>query len=134
MKKKTKEYKKKQGKKYANPSIYKITEFKKFIATLEVGSIGHWVEIAKAIGVSRDTITEWMKLPQAQEARKKGIDFALEQMEHAGKKDWRMWKDKLSLLDVQATEKKDITTGGDPLDFKIEIVDASDTEAIDKNE
>lgn len=105
-------------------TIYKKTEFKEFIKTLEEGSIEHWVEIARALGVDQNTITSWKELPEAQEARRKGIRRALEEMEKVGRRDWKMWKDKLALLDVQSIDKKDVTSAGEKLDFNIEIIES----------
>lgn len=78
--------------------LYKQKEFALFIKTIRAGQVGHWVEIAKAIGVSQDTIMDWKKLPEAQEAIKQGIDHALSQMEVSGRKDWRMWNEKAKML------------------------------------
>jgi hypothetical protein len=111
------------------PKIYKMTEFEEFIRTLEEGSVEHWIEIARAVGVDKDTITAWNKQPQAIEARKKGIRYALEQMEKSGRRDWKMWKEKLALLDVQATDKKDITSDGEKLEgLQIVIVEDKQNE------
>ena len=83
------------------PNIRKKEEFEAFIGTLEEGSISHWSDIAEAIGVDKDTITEWKKDPRARAAHIKGIQHALKQMELAGKNDWRMWETKLKMLGLR---------------------------------
>ncbi len=82
------------------PTIRKKEEFEAFIEALEGSSVAHWKEIAEAIGVDKDTITEWKKHPKAQEARRNGLRNALNQMELAGKNDWHMWETKLKMLGI----------------------------------
>lgn len=119
---------KKKNKTPKIPKIYKDIEFEKFIETLEEGSVEHWIEIARAIGVDKDTITAWKSQPRAIEARRNGIKYALEQMEKSGKRDWKMWKAKLALLEVMETEKTDVTSAGEKLELKVEIVEAKNAE------
>ena len=56
---------------------YKKKEYKAFVSAISEGNVGHWVEIARALNVSDDTITAWKKLPEAQEAIQKGINESL---------------------------------------------------------
>ena len=105
------------------PKIYKNAQFKKFIKSLSSSSIPHWSNIAEAIGVSNDTITRWKDLPEAQKAIQEGIDYAMAQMERSGKSDWRMWKEKLAMLKVAATERVDVTSGGEKLELVIKEED-----------
>jgi hypothetical protein len=79
-------------------NIRKKAEFDAFIKAINEGQVGHWIEIANALNVTDDTITAWKKLPEAQEAIKKGIDHALQCMQQAGARDWRMWESKLKML------------------------------------
>jgi hypothetical protein len=85
--------------------VYKDLEFAEFIRTIESGAVAHWKEIAEALGVEEDTITRWKEMDEAVKARQKGIAHALEQMEYAGKKDWRMWEKKLAMLGVNPPQK-----------------------------
>lgn len=87
--------------------VYKDLEFAAFIKEIEEGSIAHWQEIAEALGVDEDTITNWKKTPEAIEARKKGISNALEGMQKAGAKDWRMYETKLKMLGINPPQKVD---------------------------
>ncbi len=88
-----------------NQLIYKEEEFELFLRTLEIGAQGHWVEIAKAVGVDRETIAKWRVHPKAIEVRKKAIVKTLQRMQEVGDRDWRMHEAKLKLLSVQAPEK-----------------------------
>lgn len=97
-----------------DPIIRKIEEFNAFLDLLRGDTVAHWVQIADALGVNKDTITEWRKHPKAQQAIRDGIEKALDGMEKAGKRDWRMWESKLKMLGVSPVEKSDITTGGKP--------------------
>ena len=98
-----------------NHNIRKVKEFKAFIKTIEGDTVEHWVNIAQALNINKDTITEWKKLPEAQEAIQKGIDRALEGMQRAGGKDWRMWESKIKLLGINPIQKLDVTSGGEKL-------------------
>lgn len=84
----------------ANLQPYKKNEFKAFLKAINEGQVGHWVEIARALNVTEDTITAWKQLPEAQEAIQNGIDHALQCMQQAGARDWRMWEAKLKMLGV----------------------------------
>lgn len=80
-----------------NPA--KAAEFKKFLEIIEdQAQFAHWAEIARLLGLDKNTITAWKNTPEAQAAIAKGINRALKEMETAGKKDWRMWEAKLKLL------------------------------------
>ena len=93
---------------------YKDKEFKAFIQAINDGQVGHWVEIAHALNISEDTVVKWKKIPEAQEAIQKGIDYALQCMQQAGSRDWRMWEAKLKMLGVNPTTKVDVTVAVDP--------------------
>ena len=101
------------------PKIRKKEAFEAFIDILRGNAIAHWVQIADAVGVDKDTITEWKKHPLAQKAIRDGIETALEGMARAGKSDWRMWESKLKMLGVSPVEKTDITSEGKPLNIGV---------------
>ena len=96
-----------------NPTIRKKEAFEAFINILQDGTVAHWVNVATALGVNKDTITAWKSLPEAQEAIKKGISKALENMEKTGGKDWRMWESKLKMLGVVPSEKQEVSLNSD---------------------
>ncbi len=101
------------------PIIRKKQEFKNFLKTIRGGSISHWQDIARAIGIDKDTIVEWKKTSEAQTAIGEGISKALTEMEKAGRKDWRMWESKLKMLGVSPIDKSDIMSGGEPIPVPI---------------
>lgn len=80
------------------PKIYKKREFRAFLKAIEYKQAAHWADIARAIGVDQDTIAKWRQIPEAQEAIAKGLQAALDGMETAGRKDWRMHHEKYKLL------------------------------------
>ena len=86
-------------------AVYKEQEFKAFIKTLKWGSAAHWLDIAEALNVDKNTITAWKELPEAKEAIQEGIYRALAAMEQAGAKDWRMWEAKLKMLGVNPPQR-----------------------------
>jgi hypothetical protein len=82
-------------------NIRKKTEFLAFLKILKGSAVqAHWIETADALGVNKDTITEWKKLPEAIKARQEGISEAIAKMEKAGAHDWRMWEAKLKMLGI----------------------------------
>lgn len=85
--------------------VLKKKEFAAFITAINEGQIGHWVEIARALNVTDDTIVAWKKLPEAQAAIQKGIDYALQCMQQAGARDWHMWEAKLKMLGINPATK-----------------------------
>lgn len=84
---------------------YKDKEFAAFIKMIDEGQAGHWVEIARALSISEDTIVKWKKEPEAQEAIQRSIDNALIKMSESGAKDWRMWETKLKMLGLNPATK-----------------------------
>lgn len=88
---------------------YKKKEFEAFIAAIDEGQVGHWLEIANALNVDKNTILEWKKLPEAQAAIQRGIDHALQCMQQAGSRDWKMWEAKLKMLGINPATKIDAT-------------------------
>lgn len=87
---------------------YKLKEFGAFVKAIDEGQVGHWVEIARALNVDDDTITAWKKLPEAQAAIQRGIDHALQAMQQAGNRDWKMWEAKLKMLGVNPASKVEV--------------------------
>jgi len=82
-------------------NIQKVAEFEAFLKILELEKIDSWESIAGALGVHRKTIESWRQHPLAQKAKAEGIDYALKQMETAGRGDWKMWREKLKILGIK---------------------------------
>ena len=90
--------------------IYKKAEFREFLKAIKNPTVkAHWLQIAEALGVSKDTITVWKNHPEAIEAMRTGVDEAMEGMRKAGGKDWRMWESKLKMLKVRGVDKSEVT-------------------------
>jgi len=99
--------------------VYKREKFEAFIEKIKGGTACHWVQIARALGITPKTITEWKRLPEAQRAIRDGIERAMEGMESSGKKDWKMWESKLKMLDVSPIEKSDVTSAGEKINVGV---------------
>lgn len=113
---------------------YKDKEFKAFIRAIDEGNAGHWVEIARALNISEDTIVKWKKEPEAQEAIRRGIDIALKGMEKAGAKDWRMYEARLKMLGVNPAHRIDLNVA-DPVEEtlkKLGLIDAGKDKGTEK--
>src|SRR3990167_49114 len=87
-----------------NKLLVKRKEFEAFLGIIKNGQASHWVDIARTLGVSKDTITDWKKLPEAKQAISDGITHAVEQMQTVGKRDWRMWESKHKMLTQKEEE------------------------------
>lgn len=80
-------------------SVIKEPEFQAFLDMVESDKVPEtWELVATAIGVHQNTITNWRKTPEFQKALAKGIHNAMDRMERAGGRDWRMWREKIALL------------------------------------
>jgi hypothetical protein len=88
-------------------AVYKREEYAAFIKLINGGRAAHWYVIANAIGIDKNTVTAWKKLPEARKAIINGIDHALDHMEQAGKNDWRMWESKLKMLGADSKVSPD---------------------------
>lgn len=99
--------------------VNKKPEFEAFINLLRGEAVYNWSQIATALGVEKNTITEWKKLPQAQKAIRDGIEKSLEGMTKAGKDEWRMWESKLKMLGVSPVEKADFTSDGEKISIGV---------------
>lgn len=111
----------------------KKEEFEKFLELIGRHSVGHWVQIAKALNVNVDTITEWKKHPLAQKLIRDELDRVLEGMEKAGTKDWKMWESKAKMLGISPIEKADITSNGEKVEFGLVSYDKTKENASDPN-
>lgn len=98
-------------------TLHKEAEFEEFVEILKDSvAYGHWTEIARALGVSNDTITAWKRRPEAQKAIKEAIKRSLTQMEKSGSKDWRMWEAKLKMLGVNPSVNINANIQSDPIE------------------
>ena len=70
---------------------YKKKEYKAFVSAISEGNVGHWVEIARALNVSDDTITAWKNCLK-HKAIQKGINESLGRNKRQGLKTGRCTK------------------------------------------
>jgi len=84
-------------------NIHKTIEYKQFIELVSSDKQlpEHWELLANALGLHRQTLNQWRKLPEFERARIKGINRRLKAMEESGKDDWRQWEASLRLLGVK---------------------------------
>lgn len=98
----------------------KRAEFEEFIEILKrKGQAAHWIEIAEALGVGKETIIAWKKHPEAIKARREGIAKTLAEMQKVGAKDWRMHVEKLKMLGINPSSNVDLTTGGEKVNIAL---------------
>ena len=97
-------------------AVYKELEFNAFIKLIEKGHIQHWQQIAEVLGVDKNTVSAWKKLPEAREALVKGVSNALDNMEKVGSKDWRMWQTKLNMLGISSKVEVKAEVHPDPVE------------------
>lgn len=91
-------------------TVQKQVEFSEFLKLIEEQSVpDSWELIADAIGVHRNTITAWKKTPEFQKALARGIKNAIANMESSGRRDWRMWREKIALLTKEEQENANVT-------------------------
>lgn len=55
------------------PKVYKKEQFNEFVKILRKGHLGKWTVVAEALGISRETLVQWKKLPEAKKALVEGI-------------------------------------------------------------
>lgn len=110
-------------------------KFREFIKTLKEEQVRHWIEVATAIGVSEATVSRWKRLPEARKHLELAIINTIENMESAGKKDWRMWAEKLKMLGVNPMNRAEIKHSlDDPTAKVLEKFGLGDAAKTDKTE
>lgn len=92
---------------------YKEAEFEQFLKLIGEGKIENWSMMAEVLDVNLDTITSWKQHPKAKQAIIAAIQKNLDGMERAGKRDWRMYREKLKMLGIIEKQAVDMTTKGD---------------------
>jgi hypothetical protein len=86
---------------------YKIKEYNAFINMVKRGiPIESYQGLAEELGVSRETIIEWKKMPEYQELKQKLLDELTKGMMIAGADDWKMYDKRRRELGILAPEQK----------------------------
>ncbi len=90
--------------------VSKQVEFEEFLKLIDEETLPDtWELVAEEIGVHKNTLTSWRKTPEFKVAKARGIKRALQRMERAGNYDWRMWREKYSLLTKEKKEDTNTT-------------------------
>ena len=97
----------------------KSQEFDLFLYILEQGQGMHLGQIAEALGVVPETLSEWRKDPRSIQAQAVGVIESLNKMKSVGAEDWRMWKDKLALSGITEVKRTDLTSLGEKIEIPI---------------
>ena len=108
---------------------YKEDEFESFLDLIGEPNIKNWSIMAKALKVEPDTITKWKNHPRAKKAILEAIQENIKGMTEAGRKDWKMYREKAKMLGVEDKENIELSgKDGKPLQGLIIIKDGSSTE------
>lgn len=102
---------------------YKETQFEGFLALIGLSGIKYWKQIAETLGVSRKTIERWRQHPLAVQAIIMEVSKSIEQMDRAGKNDWRMYREKLAMLGLARKSKYEIEPKSEELGDLINSMD-----------
>lgn len=112
--------------------VYKEREFRRFLYYAEIASSSSIRDMAKLVGVDKDTIMEWEKTPEAIEAKERGIRKVIDNMEKTGKHDWRMWETRGKFLGLSPVDRKDITSDDEKINDLSTLNDEQLASLIDK--
>jgi hypothetical protein len=83
---------------------------------------------AKGLGIDRRTLNKWMEQPELRDAMAEAVDAILEEMQKAGKNDWRMWDKMLELSGITTVKELDVTSDGEKLEGAIISFETKPTE------
>lgn len=100
---------------------YLEQEFEAFIKLIGDANIENWTIMADVLGVSRETVVAWKKHPRAKEAISNAINRNLEAMTQHGKRDWKMYREKLKMLGILDIQRNELT-GKDGKDLPTPIL------------
>lgn len=107
-------------------SPYKAEEFDLFIKNFSnFLALGSWEAVAKALGVTTETIRIWRMQPKAIEAKNKAMEKVLAGMLESGADDWRMWREAAKLIGMDDQQKLDVTSDGDKIEGLVIIKDTN---------
>ena len=108
---------------------YKEDEFEHFLQLIGEANIKNWSIMARALKVDNDTIAKWREHPRAKKAIFEAIQENIKGMTEAGRKDWKMYREKAKMLGVEDKENIELSgKDGKPLQGLIIIKDGSSTE------
>lgn len=109
-------------------------EYKQFLEFVKQRKPQRAMIYAKGLGIDRRTLNKWMEQQELRDAMAEAVDSILEEMQKAGKNDWRMWDKMLELSGITTTKDIDITSGGETIkgatiEFTDHPTEAEDTDS-----
>lgn len=99
-----------------NPEMYKKWEFNNFLGFIKDRNIGRALVYAKQLGIDRRTLIKWMQRPELAKPLIEAIDHLLDEMQKAGKNDWRMYKELYQMLGLDDVKNIDVTSDGEKIE------------------
>lgn len=87
---------------------YKEESYTRFLELLSMDYLYNWKALADVLKVDPKTIYNWRKTPAAQKIINDEIARLMQEMERAGKDDWRMFRDKAKIMGVEDVNKVEV--------------------------
>lgn len=101
-------------------------EYKQFLEFVKQRKPQRAMIYAKGLGIDRRTLNKWMEQPELRQAMADAVDAILEEMQRAGKNDWRMWDKMLELSGITTVKEVDVTSDGEKINVAlVEFVDGN---------
>lgn len=101
-------------------------EYKQFLEFVKQRKPQRAMIYAKGLGIDRRTLNKWMEQPELRQAMADAVDAILEEMQRAGKNDWRMWDKMLELSGITTVKEVDVTSDGETIKALVQFVDEND--------
>lgn len=92
-----------------------VWEYSQFLEFVKKRKVQRAVIYAQMLGIDRRTFVHWLNQPELREAMAESIDELVEGMQKAGSKDWRMYRELMEIMGIQAVKNVDVTSGGEKL-------------------
>ena len=100
-----------------NTEVKEVTRYKweygNFLEFVKKKKLSRAMLYAKTMGIDRRTLVHWVSQPELRDALTDAIDELVEGMKHAGKNDWRMWRELYSMLGLDDVKNLDVTSNGE---------------------
>lgn len=106
------------------PDMYKKWEYNNFLDYIKQRKISRAILYAKALGIDRRTLLKWVQQPELNKAITEALDEIVDNMQRAGKDDWRMYKELHAMLTLDDTRNIDVKTNGESINVAlVEFID-----------
>ena len=87
---------------------YKEESYNRFLELLKMDYLYNWKALAYVLKVDPKTIYRWRHTPAAQKIVNDEIARLIQEMERAGKDDWRMFREKAKIMGVEDVTKVEV--------------------------